>query len=310
MKIKRILRLIALVIVGVSLVACTKKESSPPQSHKGLKIVTSFYPIYSMVKEVSGDLNDVRMIQSNSGIHEFEPSASDVAAIYDANIFIYHSRTLESWAGSLDPSLEKSKVQVVEASEGMQLEKVAGLEDVSADKGIDEKTLYDPHTWLDPDKVAEEAQLIARHLSKLDSKNATKYEKNALKFAEKAKELSKKYQGVFNGIKNKTFVTQHTAFSYLAKRFGLKQLGISGISPDQEPSPRQLTEIQDFIKTYQVKTIFVESNASSKLAETLKKATGVNLKVLNPLEADPENDKSYLENLEDNFKILAKELKN
>jgi len=46
------------------------------------------------------------------------------------------------------------------------------------------------------------------------------------------------------------------------------------------------------------------------LAETLKKATGVNLKVLNPLEADPENDKSYLENLEDNFKILAKELKN
>lgn len=85
---------------------------------------------------------------------------------------------------------------MVEASEGMQLEKVAGLEDVSADKGIDEKTLYDPHTWLDPDKVAEEAQLIARHLSKLDSKNATKYEKNASKFAEKAKELSKKYQGV------------------------------------------------------------------------------------------------------------------
>ena len=66
MKIKRILRLIALVIVGFSLVACTKKESSPPQSRKGLKIVTSFYPIYSMVKEVSGDLNDVRMIQSSS----------------------------------------------------------------------------------------------------------------------------------------------------------------------------------------------------------------------------------------------------
>ncbi len=124
------------------------------------------------------------------------------------------------------------------------------------------------------------------------------------------KNLVRSIKEFFNGIKNKTFVTQHTAFSYLAKRFGLKQLGISGISPDQEPSPRQLTEIQDFIKTYQVKTIFVESNASSKLAETLKKATGVNLKVLNPLEADPENDKSYLENLEDNFKILAKELKN
>lgn len=309
MKIKKVLIALSLVLLGLGLAACSKKEASGVGSERGLNIVTSFYPIYSMVKEVSGDLNDVRMIQSGAGIHEFEPSASDVAAIYEADVFVYHSRTLESWAGGLDPSLQKSKVSVVEASNRMQLDKVVGLEEVSAEEGIDEKTLYDPHTWLDPEKVAEEAQLIAQELSKLDSKNADTYQKNAQKFAEKAKTLSQKYQGVFSGLDEKTFVTQHTAFSYLAKRFGLKQLGISGISPDQEPSPRQLTEIQDFIKTYKVKTIFVESNASSKLAETLKKATGVNLKVLNPLEADPENDKTYLENLEDNLEILAKELK-
>ena len=309
MKIKKVLIALSLVLLGLGLAACSKKEASSTGSKRGLNIVTSFYPIYSMVKEVSGDLNDVRMIQSGAGIHEFEPSASDVAAIYEADVFVYHSRTLESWAGSLDPSLQKSKVAVVEASNGMQLDKVAGLEEVSAEEGIDEKTLYDPHTWLDPEKVAEEAQLIAQELSKLDSKNADTYQKNAQKFAEKAKALSEKYKGVFSGLDEKNFVTQHTAFSYLAKRFGLKQLGISGISPDQEPSPRQLTEIQNFIKTYKVKTIFVDSNASSKLAETLKKATGVNLKVLNPLEADPENDKTYLENLEDNLEILAKELK-
>ena len=309
MKIKKVLIALSLVLLGLGLASCSKKEASAAGSKRGLNIVTSFYPIYSMVKEVSGDLNDVRMIQSGAGIHEFEPSASDVAAIYEADVFVYHSRTLESWAGSLDPSLQKSKVAVVEASNGMQLDKVAGLEEVSAEEGIDEKTLYDPHTWLDPEKVAEEAQLIAQALSKLDSKNADTYQKNAQTFAEKAKALRQKYQGVFSSLDEKTFVTQHTAFSYLAKRFGLKQLGISGISPNQEPSLRQLTEIQDFIKTYKVKTIFVESNASSKLAETLKKATGVDLKVLNPLEADPENDKTYLENLEDNLEILAKELK-
>lgn len=71
-----------------------------------------------------------------------------------------------------------------------------------------------------------------------------------------------------------------------------------------------MTEIEDFIKNRQVKTIFVETNASSKLAEPLNKAAGVNLKVLNPLEADPDNGRNYLENLEDNFKILNKELKN
>ncbi len=72
-------------------------------------------------------------------------------------------------------------------------------------------------------------------------------------FIAKAQELTKKYQPIFEKASQKTFVTQHTAFSYLAKRFGLKQLGIAGISPEQEPSPRQLTEIQEFVKTYNVK---------------------------------------------------------
>ena len=288
------------------LLGCQKSTTS--SQPKGLRIVTSFYPIYSLVKEVSGDLNDVKMIQSSSGIHEFEPSANDVAAIYDADVFVYHSRTLESWAGDLDPNLQKSKVKVIEASEGMTLDKVAGLEDMEAGQGVDAKTLYDPHTWLDPDKVAEEAGIIAQQLSKLDEKHRDTYEKNAQAIQKQAKQLTAKSQPIFEKSKNKTFVTQHTAFAYLAKRFGLKQLGIAGISPEQEPSPRQLTEIEDFVKNYQVKTIFTESNASSKLAETLVKATGVKLKTLNPLEAVPDNDQSFMENLEENLATLAKEL--
>ena len=191
----------------------------------------------------------------------------------------------------------------------MTLERVPGLEDVEAGNGVDEKTLYDPHTWLDPEKVAEEAQIIADKLSEQDSANKETYQKNAQNFSAKAHDLTKKYQPIFEKSGQKTFVTQHTAFSYLAKRFGLNQLGIAGISPDQEPKPRQLTEIQEFVKTYKVKTIFTESNLSSKVADTLVKSTGVSLKTLNPLEADPQNDKSYLENLEENMAILAQELK-
>ena len=296
-------------VLALFLGACSQDKQNDVKESHGMKIVTSFYPVYAMVKAVSGDLNDVRMIQSSSGIHSYEPSANDIAAIYDADVFVYHSHTLESWAGSLDPSLQKSKVKVLEASEGMTLERVPGLEDMQAGEGIDEKTLYDPHTWLDPEKVAEEAQIIADKLSELDSANKDTYQKNSQSFSAKAHDLTKKYQPIFEKVNQRNFVTQHTAFSYLAKRFGLNQLGIAGISPDQEPSPRQLTEIQEFVKTYKVKTIFTESNASSKVADTLVKSTGVSLKTLNPLEADPQNDKSYLENLEENMAILAEELK-
>ena len=296
-------------VLALFLGACSQDKQNDVKESHGMKIVTSFYPVYSMVKAVSGDLNDVRMIQSSSGIHSYEPSANDIAAIYDADVFVYHSHTLESWAGSLDPSLQKSKVKVLEASEGMSLDRVPGLEDMEVGEGMDEKTLYDPHTWLDPEKVAEEAQIIADKLSELDTSNKETYQKNAKDFITRAHKLTEKYQADFEKASQKTFVTQHTAFSYLSKRFGLKQLGIAGISPEQEPSPRQLTEIQEFVKTYQVKTIFTESNISSKVAETLVKSTGVQLKTLNPLEADPQNDKSFLENLEENIAILAKELK-
>ncbi len=67
-------------------------------------------------------------------------------------------------------------------------------------------------------------------------------------------------------------------------------------SPTKKIRSRQkLTEIQEFVKKlWWSKLSFTESNASSKVADTLVKSTGVTLKTLNPLEADPQNDKSYL----------------
>lgn len=293
-----------LALIVTTLTGCQNKSST----QKGLRIVTSFYPIYAMTKAVSGDLNDVRMIQSGAGIHSFEPSANDVAAIYDADVFIYHSHTLETWAGSLEPSLNKSTVKVLEASKGMTLSKVQGLEDMEVSDGVDPATLYDPHTWTDPQMASKEVERIKKSLIKLDPKNKDTYEKNAKSFKEEAKQLTQKYQKKFKNVSNKVFVTQHTAFSYLANRFGLTQLGISGISPEQEPTPRQLKEIRDFIKQYKVKTVFVEKNVSQKMAKTVAKSTGAKLKTLSPLESEPKNQKTYLENVEENLEILYQEL--
>lgn len=291
-------------LVGLS--ACQKQQA---KKGDGLHIVTSFYPIYAMTKYISGDLNDVKMIRTYSGIHAFEPSPNDIAAIYHSDLFIYHSHTLEAWAGSLDASSHHSKVTIFEASQSLPLDRVQWLEDMEVGKGIDPATLYDPHTWSDPILAAKEAKAIADKLSQLDSKHKEDYQARAKLFTKEAKAITENYREKFNKLKNRTFVTQHTAFSYLAKRFGLEQLGISGISPEQEPTARQLKEIRDFIKSYKIKTVFVEKNVSQKMAKTVAKSTGAQLKMLSPLEADPENNKSYLENVAENLEILYQELK-
>ncbi len=101
-------------------------QPNPKQPTQGMSVVTSFYPMYAMTKEVSGDLNDVRMIQSGAGIHSFEPSVNDVAAIYDADFVCLPFTYLRSWARDLDPNLKKSKVDVFEASKPLTLDESKG----------------------------------------------------------------------------------------------------------------------------------------------------------------------------------------
>jgi len=65
----------------------------------------------------------------------------------------------------------------------------------------------------------------------------------------------------------------------------LKQVPISGLSPDSEPSASRLAELTEYIKKNKIKYIYFEENASQALASTLAKETGVELDVLNPLES-------------------------
>ena len=143
------------------------------------------------------------MVQSGAGIHDYEPSAKETAQIYDADVFVYHSQTLESWAGRLDPSLQDSKLRVIEASKGMELDKVAGLEDIEDTEGKDAKHLYDPHTWMDPLKIAEEGKIIAKELGDIDPENRSYYEANAQKLEKRCEALVAKYQPLFEKKRHK-----------------------------------------------------------------------------------------------------------
>lgn len=277
-----------------------------------LNIVTSFYPIYAITSEVVGDLHEVRMINSGTGIHGFEPSASDVAAIYDADIFIYHSKSLESWTKNLEANKGNHPVKMIQASEGLEFKTVEGLVDDGHDHGEESDlhgNTYDLHSWLDPIEVGNEAQLIAQSLAKIDPDNADIYTKNAEKMAKDGEALVEQYQAKFNELDNKTFLTQHTAFYYLAERFGLKQLGVTGISAEKEPSAKQLNEVMTSVKDYNIKTIFVEPNVSDKIAQIISTNTGVEIAILNPLESDPQNDLTFMENYEEQLKILLEHLK-
>ena len=131
----------------------------------------------------------------------------------------------------------------------------------------------------------KEVETIRDQLSKKYPDDKAAFEKNAASYIDELKKLDEEFQTAFKDAKNKTFVTQHAAFGYLANQYGLTQEAIAGISPDQEPSPSRLSKLKHYVDDNQVKVIYFEENASSKVAETLSKETGVKLEVLNPLES-------------------------
>lgn len=293
MKMQKGLLLLGTVVLSVLLTACGGQEKKEASSNEKIQVMTTFYPMYEFTKQVVGDKGDVELlIPAGTEPHDFEPSAKDLAKISDSDVFVYNSPELETWTDNLTDTIDTKQTEIIQASKDIKL--MEGTEhdhEEAHDHDTQEHEEHghshelDPHVWLDPALAIKEVETIRDQLSKKYPDDKAAFEKNAASYIDELKKLDEEFQTALKDAKNKTFVTQHAAFGYLANQYGLTQEAIAGISPDQEPSPSRLSELKHYVDDNQVKVIYFEENASSKVAETLSKETGVKLEVLNPLES-------------------------
>ncbi|MDN3019472.1 metal ABC transporter substrate-binding protein [Paenibacillus sp. BSR1-1] len=265
-----------LMVSGCSNAASTKSEKASEGSKK-LQIVTTFYPMYYFAKKVAGDSANVELLIPN-GVepHDWEPTAKDMAKIQDADIFIYNSQYFELWTEKVLKSINDSKLKVVEASSGIKM--------MDALEGEEHAASKDPHVWLSPVLAQQEVNTIAKALEQADPGNKDQFQKNATSINSELADLDRLYKETIDKAKKKEFVTQHAAFGYLAKQYGLTQIPIAGLSPDVEPTLGKLAELTELTKKKNIKVVYFEEMASSKVAETLAKEIGAKTEVLNPLE--------------------------
>lgn len=167
---------------------------------------------------------------------------------------------------------------------------------------------YDPHVWLDPSNVAEIGNKVADELAKIDQANADSYKENAKKLTEQMNSLDGEFKTGLASCQIDTFVTNHAAFGYLADRYGLHQVGISGLSTEEDPSPARIEKIHEIAKEKKLTTIFYEQAVSPKVSETIAKDLGLQTDVLDPLEtlSDNSRGKDYVEVMHSNLDSLRK----
>lgn len=283
---------LCLLVIGAVLVGCGSSgdsaadTSQPVGGGERLKVVTAFYPLEEAVRRIGGDAVEVTSLTPvGVGPHDLEIEAKDLEELGRADLVVFIGRGFQ-------PSVQKAVSQLPADIERLDvLDTVRLLQVDPVVEGVvgeaDGEVLdgdIDPHVWVDPGRYIEMVTVIADALSAADPAGADAIAANTETYLADLRALDSEFSAGLANCASKALVTSHRAFGYLANRYGLKQLPIAGISPDEEPSPKSLEAVAKAAKAEGVTVIFFESLVPKKLADTVAQEIGASTDALNPIE--------------------------
>ncbi len=242
-----------------------------------LRVVATTSSVADVVKNVGGDLIELgTLMPLGTDPHTFEPVPLDVAAVADAHVVFVNGAGLEEFLSRLLESAGQDVI-VVPVSVGIELLEFEGQHQ-EHEKERHREGDADPHTWFDPHNVTLWVRNIEHTLSELDPTNAARYRERARAYEARLKELDEWCESQVAQVAeaDRKLVTSHTVFSYFAHRYGFTQIGavFPGYSTLSEPSAKELAELEDAIRAFEVKAVFVGITANAGLAERVANDTG------------------------------------
>jgi zinc transport system substrate-binding protein len=227
-----------------------------------------------------------------------------VGRISDAALVVY----LKGFQPAVDEAVEQearrafdagSVVELLSAVEGEHADEPPGAEHEEAAGG------KDPHVWLDPARFATIGDKLAERLATADPPNAAAYTERAQALRAELAALDNTYRAQLQTCVRKEIVTSHAAFHYLTDRYGLTEIGITGISPDAEATPQRLADVAKEAKAVGATTIFFETLVSPKVAETVAREVGAQTAVLDPIEGLTAPGSDYFSVMRTNLAALS-----
>ena len=255
-------------------------------SNSGRPLVIATTPILGdLVRQVGGDQVDVDvLIPLGADPHDFEPSAAQAAQLRDASLIIANGLGLEERLESALDGAQKDGVPVFDAGEELDPLPLSTADEEAGHAGEDGHGSEDPHIWLDPERMATAASLVATQLATTTGLDAAPFQQRARTYADAARTAEAEARALLAELPadQRKLITNHDALEYFAQRFNLEVIGtvIPGGSTLAEPSAADLSELVALIKANNVKAIFSESTVSSKLIESLAREVGSQVSVI------------------------------
>lgn len=256
-------------------------------------VVCSFEIIHSICSQIceGTDIELTTIVPKDSDPHLFQPKPSDSKKIFKASLVIINGLGLEGWIESIIKASGYTG-EIVQASATISPRMLGKLPD--------------PHIWHDPELVIIMVENIKNALLKKFPNESQKIMANTLRIVENLRVLDKKITNIFAKIpeSKKMLLTTHDAFSYFAKRYGIKVYSPQGVSTSDDPSAADIGNLVKKIRKYNISAIFLEKLANPKIIKIIAQET--NKEVRGNLHADTlAKDSSLQETILANAKAIA-----
>jgi zinc transport system substrate-binding protein len=298
-------RLLAALLTLTAVAGCGAQAGATADGK--LSVVTAFYPLEFLSARIGGDAVTVsNLTKPGTEPHDVELNPRQVAQVTDAGLAVH----LRGFQPAVDDAIaQEAKDRSFDAASAVPLLPAAEHAQEHAGEGPEEHAEQagglDPHVWLDPVRFATIAEKLAERLGRADPAHAADYTARAAALRADLAKLDTEYAAALQTCQRRELVTSHTAFNYLADRYRLTQVGISGISPETEPSPQRLAEVTAQARSSGATTIFFETLVSPKVAETIAREVGARTAVLDPLEGLTEAGSDYFSVMRANLAALT-----
>ena len=284
------LRRLAVPLLALPLVLSGCSALSEDGSKDGLQVAAAFYPLQYVASRVAGDQAEVENLTlPGKEPHDLELTVSETARIVEADLVVYE----QGFQPAVDDGIEQNAA-------GTVLDVTGAADLLRSGQGNP-----DPHFWQDPLRMAAVGDAVAEELAGIDPDHADDFRANAADLRADLEALDAEYAEGLADCDRDTVVVSHDAFGYLAK-YGLRLAPVAGLSPDAEPTPGHLADLQGLIDTEGVTTVFSESLGSPRFTRPLAEDLGLRSEVLDPLEglASEDDDSDYLSLMRDNLTAL------
>jgi zinc transport system substrate-binding protein len=311
MLVRRLLGVLACLLPLVVAAGCTAAGSAGNR-HAGqqgqLAIVTAFYPLQFIAERVVGEHATVaNLTQPGAEPHDLELTPRQVASLTTANLVIYE----KGFQPAVDEAvLQSENREVIDTTTIVPLRPLAASDDdLGHGEGVaHDHPALDPHVWLDPTFVSRIAAAVEERLVTIDHTHAVDYKRNANALNKDLASLDRSFRSGLAHCVRTEFMTTHAAFGYLAERYHLTQIPISGLNPDSEPSPARIAEVQRVARAHGLTTIFSETLVSPAVAQAIAGDLGLTTDVLDPIEGitSQSRGQEYLSVMSANLAALRK----